>query len=108
MNGILEGRRIFVTCGIDYANGPPHLGHAFEKIGADALVRYLRLKNIPVRFSIGMDEHGLKVLQSAEAAGITRAGLYKALGEDGNPSFATVVAVLKALGVKLSAKPAAA
>ncbi len=71
MNGILEGRRVFITCGIDYANGPPHLGHAFEKIGADALVRYLRLKNIPVRFSIGMDEHGLKVLQSAEAAGVT-------------------------------------
>ena len=44
----------------------------------------------------------------AEAAGITRAGLYKALGEEGNPSFATVVAVLKALGVRLSAKPAAA
>lgn len=44
----------------------------------------------------------------AQAAGITRAGLYKALGENGNPSFATVVAVLKALGVKLSAKPAAA
>jgi len=44
----------------------------------------------------------------ATAAGITRAGLYKALGEEGNPSFATIVAVLKALGVKLSAKPAAA
>lgn len=43
----------------------------------------------------------------AKAAGITRAGLYKALGEEGNPSFATVVAVMKALGVKLSAKPAA-
>jgi probable addiction module antidote protein len=44
----------------------------------------------------------------AREAGITRAGLYKALGEDGNPSFATIVAVMKALGVKLSAKPAAA
>ncbi len=37
----------------------------------------------------------------AQKAGITRAGLYKALGEDGNPSFATISAVLKALGVKL-------
>lgn len=44
----------------------------------------------------------------AKAAGITRAGLYKALGEDGNPSFATIVAIMKALGVKLAAKPAAA
>ncbi|HUF12513.1 MAG TPA: methionine--tRNA ligase [Longimicrobiales bacterium] len=71
MNGIIEGRRVYVTTAIDYANGPPHLGHAFEKIGADAAVRYLRLKNIPTRFAIGMDEHGLKVLQSAESAGIT-------------------------------------
>ena len=71
MNGSIEGRRVYITTAIDYANGPPHLGHAFEKIGADAIVRYLRLKNVPVRFSIGMDEHGLKVLQSAEAAGIT-------------------------------------
>lgn len=38
----------------------------------------------------------------AEKAGITRAGLYKALGEDGNPSFETVAAVLKALGVRLA------
>jgi methionyl-tRNA synthetase len=71
VNGTIEGRRVYITTAIDYANGPPHLGHAFEKIGADALVRYLRLKNVPVRFCIGMDEHGLKVLQSAEAAGIT-------------------------------------
>ena len=71
MNGSIEGRRVYITTAIDYANGPPHLGHAFEKIGADAIVRYCRLKNVPVRFCIGMDEHGLKVLQSAEAAGIT-------------------------------------
>ena len=71
MNGSLEGRRVYITTAIDYANGPPHLGHAFEKIGADAMVRYLRLKNTLTRFCIGMDEHGLKVLQSAEAAGIT-------------------------------------
>jgi probable addiction module antidote protein len=44
----------------------------------------------------------------AAAAGITRAGLYKALGEGGNPSFATILAILKALGVKLAAKPMAA
>ncbi|MGQ0660968.1 addiction module antidote protein [Sphingosinicella sp.] len=44
----------------------------------------------------------------ARAAGITRAGLYKALGESGNPSFATMIAIMKALGVKLAAKPAAA
>lgn len=43
----------------------------------------------------------------AQAAGITRAGLYKALGENGNPSFATIAALLKAMGVKLSVAAAA-
>ena len=38
----------------------------------------------------------------ADKAGITRAGLYKALGEAGNPSFETIGSVLKALGVRLS------
>lgn len=42
----------------------------------------------------------------AAKAGISRAGLYKALGEDGNPSFATVAAILRALGVRLAAVPA--
>lgn len=64
-------KRFYVTTAIDYANGPPHMGHAFEKIGADAMVRYHHRKGEAVHFVIGMDEHGLKVLQSAEAAGIT-------------------------------------
>lgn len=42
----------------------------------------------------------------AGKAGITRAGLYKALGDAGNPSFATMLAVMRALGVKLHAAPA--
>lgn len=41
----------------------------------------------------------------AQAAGITRPGLYKALSENGNPSFSTVASVLKALGVRLSVTP---
>jgi methionyl-tRNA synthetase len=61
----------YITTAIDYANGAPHMGHAFEKIGADAMARYHRLRGDDVRFLMGMDEHGLKVLQSADAAGIT-------------------------------------
>ncbi len=61
----------YITTAIDYANGAPHMGHAFEKIGADAMARYRRLKGEPVHFVMGMDEHGLKVMQSAEAAGVT-------------------------------------
>src|SRR5690606_41594046 len=47
------------------------MGHAIEKIGADAMARYHRMCGEVVHFVIGMDEHGLKVLQSAEAAGIS-------------------------------------
>jgi len=61
----------FITTAIDYANGSPHMGHAFEKVGADAMARYRRLKGERVHFAMGMDEHGLKVMQSAEAAGVT-------------------------------------
>ncbi|MBW3553046.1 MAG: methionine--tRNA ligase [Gemmatimonadetes bacterium] len=64
-------RTRYITSAIDYANGAPHMGHALEKIGADAMARYRRRKGEPVRFVVGMDEHGLKVLQSAEARGIT-------------------------------------
>lgn len=61
----------YITTAIDYANGLPHLGHALEKIGADAMVRYRRLRGDAVHFVIGMDEHGLKVQQSAEAQGVS-------------------------------------
>ncbi len=61
----------YLTTAIDYANGAPHMGHALEKIGADAMVRYRRRKGEVTHFVIGMDEHGLSVLQSAEAASIT-------------------------------------
>jgi methionyl-tRNA synthetase len=63
--------RCYITTAIDYANGAPHMGHALEKIGADAMARYRRLKGEDVRLVIGMDEHGLKVFQSAQAAGIS-------------------------------------
>lgn len=68
----MSGKKAYyITTAIDYANGPPHMGHAFEKIGADAMARYRRLEGEPVHFVMGMDEHGLKVLQSAESAGVT-------------------------------------
>lgn len=64
-------RFYYITCAIDYANGDPHLGHAIEKIGGDAMARYHRLKGADVHLLVGLDEHGLKVLQSANAEGIT-------------------------------------
>jgi hypothetical protein len=59
----------YITTAIDYANGDPHLGHAFEKIGADAIARYRRLRGDDVHFLMGMDEHGQKVAQTAAAPG---------------------------------------
>jgi methionyl-tRNA synthetase len=64
-------RRFYLTTAIDYANGDPHHGHAFEKIGADAIARYHRLIGDEVRFCMGMDEHGQKVAQTAAAQGMT-------------------------------------
>lgn len=61
----------YITTAIDYANGSPHMGHAFEKVGADAMARYRRRRGDAVHFVMGMDEHGLKVQQSADAAGVT-------------------------------------
>lgn len=62
--------RFYLTTAIDYANGEPHLGHALEKIGADAICRFHRQMGHDVWFLIGMDEHGQKVAQTAEKAGL--------------------------------------
>jgi len=61
--------RFSLTTAIDYANGDPHLGHALEKIGADVIARYHRLRGDEVHLLIGMDEHGQKVQQTAAALG---------------------------------------
>ncbi len=59
----------FLTTAIDYVNGRPHLGHAYEKVLADAMARYQRLTGRDVFFLTGTDEHGQKMQQSAAAAG---------------------------------------
>ena len=62
--------KFYLTTAIDYADGDPHHGHAFEKIGADAIARYRRLCGDQVHFLIGMDEHGQKVASEAAKRGI--------------------------------------
>ena len=61
----------FITTAIDYTNGAPHLGHAYEKVLADVLARYHRLKGDEVFFLTGVDQHGQKVQQSAEKEGVS-------------------------------------
>ena len=60
----------FITTAIDYTNAAPHIGHAYEKVLADVLARYHRLKGDEVFFLTGVDQHGQKVQQSAEKQGI--------------------------------------
>jgi methionyl-tRNA synthetase len=67
----VSGRRFYLTTAIDYANGEPHLGHAFEKIGADVIARYRRLCGDDVHYLTGLDEHGQKVAQAAAAKGVS-------------------------------------
>ncbi len=61
----------YITTAIDYTNSPPHIGHAYEKILADVLARYHRLKGEEVFFLTGVDQHGQKVQQSAEKVGVS-------------------------------------
>jgi methionyl-tRNA synthetase len=63
--------KFYLTTAIDYANAAPHIGHAYEKIGADILARFHRLAGKDVFFLAGLDEHGSKVEKTAEAAGKT-------------------------------------
>ena len=76
----------YLTTAIDYANGSPHLGHAYEKILADVIARMQKLLGHEVRFVTGLDEHGQKVQQGADREGISPqkrcdgiAGEFKAL-----------------------------
>ncbi|NXG43350.1 SYMM protein, partial [Psilopogon haemacephalus] len=64
------GRRLLLSTPIFYANGPPHIGHLYSALLADALHRYRGLRGAgPGRLSTGTDEHGLKIQQAAAAAG---------------------------------------
>ncbi len=61
----------YITTAIDYTNGAPHIGHAYEKVLADVLARWQRMCGEEVYFLTGVDQHGQKVQQKAEAAGVT-------------------------------------
>src|SRR5688572_26361957 len=60
----------YITTAISYPNGPPHIGHAYEAIAADAIARFQRAQGRDVRFQTGTDEHGLKMVQAAREEGV--------------------------------------
>jgi methionyl-tRNA synthetase len=63
-------KKFYLTTAIDYANGKPHLGHAYEKVLTDVIARSRRQMGQEVHFLTGTDEHGIKVQQSAQREGV--------------------------------------
>lgn len=83
--------KFYITTAIPYANGAPHIGHAYERIATDAIARFKRLDGYDVLFVTGMDEHGQKMQQTAAREGITPQALadrtaaqFEAMGEELN------------------------
>jgi methionyl-tRNA synthetase len=84
----------YITTAISYPNGRPHIGHAYEAIGTDAIARYQRMRGRDVFFMTGTDEHGLKMAQTAKARGISprdladeMSGYFREMDEALNISF---------------------
>ena len=65
----------FISTAIAYPNGAPHIGHAYEAIATDVIARFRRQAGYDVRFVTGIDEHGLKMEQTARKMGISAAQL---------------------------------
>ncbi|TMC49722.1 MAG: methionine--tRNA ligase [Chloroflexi bacterium] len=63
--------RFYVTAAIDYVNGSPHLGHAYEKVACDVLARHHALRGREVRLTVGSDEHSQSVERAAAERGMT-------------------------------------
>ncbi len=66
-----DGKAFYVTTPIYYVNDKPHIGHAYTTVAADVLARWHRQRGEKVWFLTGTDEHGQKVMRSAEANGVT-------------------------------------
>ncbi|MGJ4910475.1 methionine--tRNA ligase [Bradyrhizobium sp. HKCCYLS2033] len=89
-----DDNTFYVTTAIAYPNGNPHIGHAYEAIATDAIARFARLDGKDVFFLTGTDEHGLKMVQTAQNEGLTpselatrNAGRFREMDERLNVSF---------------------
>ena len=72
----------YITTAIAYASGKPHIGNTYEIVLADSIARYKSAQGYDVFFQTGTDEHGQKIEEKAEAAGITpKEFVDKAAGE---------------------------
>ncbi len=61
----------YITTAIDYVNSSPHIGTAYEKIGADVLARFRRFQGMDVQFQMGNDEHSINVKKAADKEGLS-------------------------------------
>ncbi|WP_131116719.1 methionine--tRNA ligase [Lichenihabitans psoromatis] len=82
----------YITTAIPYANGAPHIGHAYERIAADVIARSKRLDGYDVLFLTGMDEHGQKMQQTAARLDLTP----QALADRTARQFESVATLLNA------------
>ncbi|MEZ5828810.1 MAG: methionine--tRNA ligase [Hyphomicrobiales bacterium] len=85
-----DKRPYYITTAISYPNDAPHIGHAYEAVATDALARFRRLQGLDVFFLTGTDEHGIKMLQTARAQGISAAEL----ADRNTPKFRAMVQAL--------------
>jgi methionyl-tRNA synthetase len=98
-----ERAAFYITTAIPYANGAPHIGHAYERIATDAFARFYRLNGRDVLFVTGMDEHGQKMQQTAAREGLSPQALadrtaaqFQAMGEKLNAVADDVVRTTQA------------
>ena len=75
-------KKFYITTAIDYVNGSPHLGHAYEKVLTDVIARFRRLMGDRVYFLTGTDEHGQKVQQTARKQGVEPQKFADAVSEE--------------------------
>jgi methionyl-tRNA synthetase len=87
-----------ISTAIPYANGAPHIGHAYERIATDVMARFKRLNGYDVLFVTGMDEHGQKMQQTATREGLTplaladrTAALFEEMGDQLNAPADVIV-----------------
>jgi methionyl-tRNA synthetase len=88
----------YITTAIAYPNGEPHIGHAYEAIATDALARFQQLDGKDVFFLTGTDEHGLKMVQTAETENLStevvatrNAARFKEMDEHLNVNFSRFI-----------------
>src|ERR1700712_5222864 len=94
----LPRESFYITTAIVYPNGAPHIGHAYEAIATDVLARFQKLDGKDVFFLTGTDEHGQKMIQTAQREGISalelatrNAALLRKLDEKLNVSFSRFI-----------------